>query len=129
MRLPVIASLGATLLLAACEPSPVPPPLAVVVFNFSHTNATFAYQAPGLLGTPVLGHSESWTIPPCDDQTYGFWDAQQTITITTPQDATTFVLPRPADARTPPVTYAIGSDGHITKVDPSTMPANPTCRP
>jgi hypothetical protein len=124
----VVGSLASTLLVTACIGGAAPP-RAIVVFNFGHTDATYAWQGPGFLGTPILGNSGSTTIRACGAVVDGFWDKARQITITTRIDHVTVEVSRPTDLSVPVPTYAIDAEGHIALVDPSMMPANPTCRP
>jgi hypothetical protein len=120
------AAMLAAVAVAACVGGR-PPPRSLEVFNFGHMGADITWQVPGILGTPILGSSGEWQLVPCGAATIGFWEPERRVTITTAVDHITIDVPRsPTDH---PLVYAIDAAGHIALADPSTWPANPTCRP
>lgn len=114
--------------LAACDGPAAYANGLVQVANLSQTDASFHWQSPGLLGTPLLGGSGTEPIRACGTYARGFGPGDQQVTITSASDTASFVLAAPSDGQTV-VWYVIGPDGSIRETTAAAAPASPYCAP
>ncbi len=98
------------------------------VANLSTSEASFHWQSPGLLGTPLLGGSGTEPIPACETYLRGFAPGNQRITVSSASSSRSFDLVAPSSGQRA-LWLVIRPGGEIEETTAIEAPASPFCVP
>ncbi len=114
-----------TFAVSACRAAPGGTGFANVA-NLSDAEASFHWQSPGVLGTPVLGGSGTEPIRACKLYARAFDPGDQEITITTSSASKSFTLAAPPSGQTT-LWIVIKPGGAIEQTSEAEAPPSPYC--
>jgi hypothetical protein len=121
----VLGSLVVALL--GCGTGTAPTNGVVETVNLSRSPASFHWQSPGLLGTPLFGATGTEPIGACGSYSRAFGAGDQTITIGSATATRSFTLRALAEGQPAMLVLVITADGGIASVDPGHLPPSPFC--